>query len=576
MIIRVASLSSLLIRSKVEPMRILFAVLALLLLPQAARADLKPAEIAVVAMRDSRQSVELAEYYVDARGIPADQICLINCTPGETVSREEWESKVRPQILGWILDNQLETKLRCLVTVWDVPLRIGKADPQSTELVQRVAYLKGERENRIFRVRTLMAAVNEILPAAEEPAELPPETDDLKTIIKDLEAAFGTVRERLQPVANTPEGRQATARLTNIFAASGGLVNVMRNLQTQVQQQPDNEALKNSLATTAGQITGLREGRAAIERLPDGIDADEAMLSVVEKSDGLLGSLAWIDGQLMLLEKNETYSSFDSELSLLYWPTYSLGRWQSNVLHYQYDNSYTRQLRATLMVSRIEAPTFELSKKLIDTAIAVEKKGLEGKFYLDSRGKGKLGETGPRGSTKDFDSQLVNLAAFLRKETDVTVVLDEVDDVFQPGDCPLAALYCGWYSLANYIDAFEWQPGAVGYHLASSEASTLRKPTSKVWCKRMLEDGVCATIGPVEEPYLNAFPRPNEFFILLLSGKHTLVECYYRSKPYNSWVMVLVGDPLYNPYKADPKFAGKPMPPALEQLINGPPAMPVP
>ena len=100
-----------------------------------------------------------------------------------------------------------------------------------------------------------------------------------------------------------------------------------------------------------------------------------------------------------------------------------------------------------------------------------------------------------------------------------------------------------------FRDAFDWQPGAIGYHMASGEASTLRRPDSQVWCKRMLEDGVCATLGPVAEPYLQSFPPPNEFFSALLTGEDTLVECYYRTKPFNSWIMTLIGDPLYRPFK---------------------------
>jgi hypothetical protein len=89
----------------------------------------------------------------------------------------------------------------------------------------------------------------------------------------------------------------------------------------------------------------------------------------------------------------------------------------------------------------------------------------------------------------------------------------------------------------------------VAYHLASSEAHTLRDPASQAWCKKLLEDGVCATIGPVYEPYLAAFPRPNEFFGLLLQGELTLVECFARSSPFNSWMITLIGDPLYRPFK---------------------------
>jgi uncharacterized protein (TIGR03790 family) len=140
----------------------------------------------------------------------------------------------------------------------------------------------------------------------------------------------------------------------------------------------------------------------------------------------------------------------------------------------------------------------------------------------------------------------------MKQQTDIEVVVDDKPGLFQAGQCPEAALYCGWYSLGKYVDAFDWSPGAVGYHLASSEAATLHDANSQVWCKRMLEDGVAATIGPVYEPYLFAFPRPEEFFALLLRGELTLVECYYRTQPLNSWMMVLVGDPLYRPYKAHP------------------------
>jgi hypothetical protein len=58
------------------------------------------------------------------------------------------------------------------------------------------------------------------------------------------------------------------------------------------------------------------------------------------------------------------------------------------------------------------------------------------------------------------------------------------------------------------------------------------------------------TLGPVAEPYTVAFPKPAEFFGLLATGEFPLVECYARTLPISSWMMCLVGDPLYNPYKA--------------------------
>jgi uncharacterized protein (TIGR03790 family) len=202
------------------------------------------------------------------------------------------------------------------------------------------------------------------------------------------------------------------------------------------------------------------------------------------------------------------------------------------------------------MVARLDAPTLLLAKGLVDTALKVENEGLRGKVYLDSRGIAKLEDTNHMpGSYGDYDRSLLITEKGFREQTELEVVLDTTPELFQPGTCPDAALYCGWYSLAKYVDAFDWKPGAVAYHLASGEAETLRDPGSQAWCKKLLEDGVCATIGPVYEPYLASFPRPNEFFAMLVKGELTLVECYARSSPFNSWMMTLIGDPLYRPFK---------------------------
>jgi hypothetical protein len=103
----------------------------------------------------------------------------------------------------------------------------------------------------------------------------------------------------------------------------------------------------------------------------------------------------------------------------------------------------------------------------------------------------------------------------------------------------------------------------VGYHIASAEATTIRTPGGTVWCDAMLDRGVCATLGPTFEPYLAAFPLPDDFYPLLLTGEYTLAEAYYRSLPFNSWAMILVGDPLYNPFKNHPALSHDDLPDRL-------------
>jgi uncharacterized protein (TIGR03790 family) len=185
----------------------------------------------------------------------------------------------------------------------------------------------------------------------------------------------------------------------------------------------------------------------------------------------------------------------------------------------------------------------------VDDALEVEKTGLSGVFYLDARGL--KGQAAP-GSFVWFDQHLLHLAGLLKKYSEMKVVLDTQPAVFPPGSCPDAALYCGWYSLATYVPAFKWNQGAVGYHVASAEATTLKKPGAQVWCKRMLEEGVAATLGPVAEPYLVSFPLPDQFFPLLMTGRLTLLETYFLTVPQVSWMQILIGDPLYQPFKNHP------------------------
>lgn len=64
----------------------------------------------------------------------------------------------------------------------------------------------------------------------------------------------------------------------------------------------------------------------------------------------------------------------------------------------------------------------------------------------------------------------------------------------------------------------------------------------------MLRDGITATLGAVSEPYLHSFPEPRAFFAEMYQG-NCLVEAYYRTKPFNSWQLLLIGDPLYRPFK---------------------------
>ncbi len=237
-------------------------------------------------------------------------------------------------------------------------------------------------------------------------------------------------------------------------------------------------------------------------------------------------------------------ASFDSELALVKKEGYDLNMWLPNPYYLGFRNQKLSIAQSeVMMTSRLDGATETIVKRIIDDSIEAEKTGLKGKAYFDARWKdpGDIKVSG----YAFYDKSIHQASQSLSKKKRIEVVLNDSQDLFQKGESPDTALYCGWYSLARYIDAFSWQKGSVGYHIASSECTTLKNPDSQVWCKKMLDNGIAATIGPVGEPYVQAFPVPEIFFDFLTEGYLTLAESYLISLPYLSWKMVLIGDPLY-------------------------------
>lgn len=253
--------------------------------------------------------------------------------------------------------------------------------------------------------------------------------------------------------------------------------------------------------------------------------------------------IARLQYQINLINGRETNASLDSELSMVLFENYELYRWQPNRLM----SGYGYPDINTLMVCRLDGPSEEIVRGLIDKSITTEKTGLHGNAYIDTRGIQNQKDT-----YGIYDQSLLDMALLTEVRTDLTVTKEQTAELFAPGSCPQTAIYCGWYSLTKYVDAFDFVDGAVGFHIASYEAAALRNPNSSQWCPAMLVDGITATLGAVNEPYLHAFPRPKDFFGQLYEG-NCLVEAYYRTNPFNSWQLLLIGDPLYKPFGKKPE-----------------------
>lgn len=248
---------------------------------------------------------------------------------------------------------------------------------------------------------------------------------------------------------------------------------------------------------------------------------------------------------------NNDASSVDSEIACL--------GIELKKLNGAISNPYFRSSKAggspkSLLVSRIDGPDFENAKRLIDDAIAVEETGLWGHAVLDianlAQEKGQAYITG--------DRWLENCGDFYQR-AGIPVIYDRFSSLI-PGGFPLGddvILYFGWYAanaqgpFAN--TKFKFKRGAIAAHIHSYSASTLRT-TLKHWSGPLVARGACAVLGNVYEPLLQMTTYLDIFNARLLAG-FTFVESAWIATPVLSWMQVMIGDPLYQPFKSNVKIS---------------------
>lgn len=247
------------------------------------------------------------------------------------------------------------------------------------------------------------------------------------------------------------------------------------------------------------------------------------------------------------LRKNE--AAVDSELALLPWPREDVVL-TGPAMNRCYGVTNPAALDPTngiLMVTRLDGPTLEIARGLVDKAIFAETNGLWGRAYFDLRGI-------TNGGFAQGDRWIAN-AAEVASLTGFETVVDTNPERF-PASFPMShiALYAGWYT-ANVDGPFalkvvEFVPGAIAYHLHSTSAFTLRN-AGQGWVGPFLAKGATASLGCVWEPYLSGTPDIGYVFARLFLNGMTFGEAAYAGSTMLSWMTTVVGDPLYRPGVAD-------------------------
>jgi uncharacterized protein (TIGR03790 family) len=523
---------------------------------------LQPDEILLITNKNSGDSQTLAQLYCQLRNVPADQIVSLDLPADEEMSFETYETGVVGPVRQFLTDHRLKTKIKCLLTFYGVPFRIrAKQNTPAEDLelgeLRDVRSAAGdELQKTVERLETLTTSV--------EPTFSPNPGNSVNNLLARANAAALAVSSKLSAITDAAKRLDVQGQFLKLLEAMGGDTELDNWLKPTPHGESTGKEQENSPRQQLHQ--DVMDARVEIQKL-QAIRWDATARSQLRQFSrahfGVVGLLRVVEAQISYLTPGDTASATDNELALLWLDYYPRQHWLGNPLNLMFGGRASN----VLMVMRLDGPDPATVERMMRTSVQVEKTGLNGVIAIDARGIAPIDDKGNISAYGEFDETLRHLALVLRTKTRLKIVLDDQDIVFPPHFVKNVACYCGWYSVANYIPGCDFNPGAVGYHIASYEMVTLHTASSR-WVRGLLIDGVVATLGAVAEPTLAAFPKPDEFFPLLLTGKLTLAEVYWKTNPMTSWMISFIGDPLYTPYKLHPAMAIEDLPPLLRKALQ--------
>ena len=532
----------------------------LLLALAAPAAALEPSQVVVLVNKNVPESVALGRYYCRQRQVPeATHLVELDLPTGDNISPEDYDRRLVAPLRQALAERKLTDTVRCLLTIRGVPFRVLERPwpPDDQMLMDWYATAGGRAAARLREDLRLLEQVGRPAPAKAASATdlynrdlwfepLPAATAPASDVGGTQQRFWAAARQKVLEIHRMGPGQPASVAQKQLLALAYDVFGLegLREMLPMVAapEGPTAEAVAQRLQGHVAQLNALASQPPTVKLLAE---LEGNFLAI----KGAWGLHQQVSQQQSVQNISTSRAALDSELALLFWNEYRREGDMVNPLNWKVTAAQRAAAEKAgggrvLMVSRLDGPETTQVMHMILDALAAERTGLKGTMYVDAG-------VGPNG-LEEFNKHLQAAAEAVRRQTNVSVKLDTLPALFAPGECPDAALYVGWYSLETYVPAFEWVPGAVGYHVASWEARNLRDGKCKQWVPRMIAGRVGAVIGATDEPFLNAFPLPQEFFVILLTGKMTVAEAYWKTVPHVSWRMLLIGDPLYNPFKANP------------------------
>ncbi|NLE39361.1 MAG: hypothetical protein GX621_15175, partial [Pirellulaceae bacterium] len=251
-----------------------------------AHAQLKPDQVVIIGMAGSEASGELARYYAKARGIPESHILLLDGKLEQRITRFRWEQTIRPAVRTWLYRQEFLPNIRCIVTVWDVPLTIAPTERSSAEFTERIGYLRRTRGALVAQACQMFDLLHSLGRPAGSATTVPPAAADIS--LKDLNSRFveamKVATERLRNASTAEDRDRASKFLERILVTvSGdhGLLQIALPRSAAAATAQTTEQKTNASYLT-GRLQGLQRGIQSLEALRETVARDEQSLQLTQ------------------------------------------------------------------------------------------------------------------------------------------------------------------------------------------------------------------------------------------------------------------------------------------------------
>ncbi len=84
----------------------------------------QPDSVLIVVNQPSALSRKIGEYYAERRRIPASNVCRLNASTNEEISRSDFDDQIARPIQNYLRGHNLTEKVLYIVTTAGVPLKI--------------------------------------------------------------------------------------------------------------------------------------------------------------------------------------------------------------------------------------------------------------------------------------------------------------------------------------------------------------------------------------------------------------------------------------------------------------------